>query len=70
MGELGFKKFQPPSGEPVFDYKNPEYLQQFLTQGGKIIPARVCRLSAKQQRRMVRAVKRARQIALLPNGSY
>lgn len=53
-----------------FDYKDVETLQGFLTPGGRIVAARVSRLNAKQQRQLAREVKRARQLALLPNGSF
>ncbi len=48
------------------DYKEPKKLYKFITDQGKIIPRRVTGLSAKQHRQLVRAIKRARQIALLP----
>lgn len=54
----------------VFDYKDVEMLSQFTSPGGKIVPARVSRLNAKQQRALASAVKRARQLALLPNGAF
>ncbi len=54
----------------VFDYKDVEMLSQFTSPGGKIVAARVSRLNAKQQRALAAAVKRARQLALLPNGAF
>lgn len=54
----------------VFDYRDVELLSQFTTPGGKIVASRVSRLNAKQQRLLARAVKRARQLALLPNGAF
>ncbi len=54
----------------VFDYKDVEMLSQFTTPGGKIVAERVSRLNAKQQRACARAVKQARQLALLPNGAF
>lgn len=69
--EQGFFKRRPrPSKDMVFDYKDVEMLSQFTTPGGKIVPARVSRLNAKQQRLLAAAVKRARQLALLPNGAF
>lgn len=50
----------------VIDYKHPEVLRRFLTDQGKILPRRITGTSAKNQRRLVREVKRARAIALLP----
>ncbi|MGZ3655697.1 MAG: 30S ribosomal protein S18 [Bdellovibrionota bacterium] len=54
----------------VFDYKDVEMLSQFTSPGGKIVAARVSRLNAKQQRALATAVKRSRQLALLPNGAF
>lgn len=52
--------------ELVFDYKNPQLLKNYITDRGKIVPARVSGLSARQQRQLTRAIKRARILALLP----
>jgi small subunit ribosomal protein S18 len=49
-----------------FDYKDPQQLRHFITDRGKIVPRRVTGLNAKQQRDLTRAIKRARNIALLP----
>ena len=69
--EQGFFKRRPrPSKDMVFDYRDVEMLSQFTTPGGKIVASRVSRLNAKQQRQLARAVKRARQLALLPNGAF
>ncbi len=48
------------------DYKDSKQLQRFLTDQGKIIPRRITGLSAKQHRELVRAIKRARHLAILP----
>ena len=48
------------------DYKDPEFLKKFLNEQGKILPRRITGTSLKYQRRVAQAVKRARQIALLP----
>lgn len=48
------------------DYKNVELLKNFMNDKGKISPARVTGLDAKIQRKIAKAIKRARQIALLP----
>lgn len=50
----------------VIDYKNPQLLKNFLTDRGKIVPARVSGLTARQQRQLTKAIKRARMLALLP----
>jgi small subunit ribosomal protein S18 len=61
---------RPPSftTEPdfIFDYKDAQRLKYFLTDRGKVVPRRISGLSAKQQRALTLAIKRARQIALLP----
>ncbi|MEA1987335.1 MAG: 30S ribosomal protein S18 [Candidatus Marinimicrobia bacterium] len=48
------------------DYKEYHDLKKFLNSQGKIIPRRVTGLCTKHQRQLVKAVKRARNIALLP----
>jgi small subunit ribosomal protein S18 len=49
-----------------FDYKDPQTLSYFISDRGKIVPRRVSGLSARQQRSLALAIKRARGIALLP----
>ncbi len=60
------KKSSPLSAGELVDYKDVRKLQRFLTERGKILPRRATGLTAKQQRQVARAIKRARQIALLP----
>ena len=48
------------------DYKDPDTLRRFVTERGKIIPRRIYGTCAKHQRQLTEAVKRARQLALLP----
>ncbi len=48
------------------DYKDPKTLRYFVTERGKIVPRRISGNCAKHQRELTQAVKRARQIALLP----
>ncbi len=50
----------------TIDYKDTELLKRFITANGKIIPRRVTGTSAKYQRMLATAIKRARQMALLP----
>lgn len=50
----------------LIDYKNPEILKRFITDRGKIIPRRISGATAKQQRNICQAVKRARYLSLLP----
>ena len=49
-----------------FDYKNINLLKQFITETGKIIPARVTGISASNQRKVTRYIKIARFLALIP----
>ena len=51
------------------DYKNTDFLNNFITERGKIIPRRVNGNCAKHQRQLSVALKRARRIALLPYAS-
>lgn len=48
------------------DYRNERLLRKFVTERGKILPRRITGVSALYQRRVTRAVKRARHLALLP----
>ena len=50
----------------VVDYKDTELLKRFISERGKILPRRVTGTSAKNQRKVVNAIKRARVMALLP----
>jgi len=50
----------------VIDYKDPKLLRSFLSETGKILPRRITGNTAKQQREVAVAVKRARHLALLP----
>lgn len=52
--------------DEIADYKDPARLKKFLTERGKILPRRITGLSAKQQRQIALAIKRARHLALLP----
>lgn len=48
------------------DYKDIDLLKKFISERGKILPRRVTGTSAKYQRALTIAIKRARQVALLP----
>jgi len=48
------------------DYKNPQILRSFITDRGKMIPRRISGASARQQRVISTAIRRARMLALLP----
>ena len=49
-----------------FDYKNTDLLKQFITETGKIMPARVTGITASTPRKVTKSVKIARFLALLP----
>ena len=53
-------------GIQEIDYKDINLLKEYITETGKIMPARVTGTSAKFQRQLTRAIKRARHLALLP----
>lgn len=54
-------------GEVVkFDYKDPSTLGRFVSELGRILPRARTGLTAKEQKQLARAVKRARMIALMP----
>ena len=60
-----FKK----SGIKYIDYKDPDFLIQFLNDHGKILPRRITGTSQKYQKKVKQAIKRARHLALLPFAS-
>ncbi|MCE2423717.1 MAG: 30S ribosomal protein S18 [Pseudomonadales bacterium] len=53
-------------GIKEIDYKDLDLLKQYITETGKIVPSRITGTSAKYQRQLATAVKRARYLALLP----
>ena len=62
------RKTCPFSGPnaPKIDYMDVKLLQRFLSERGKIVPSRITAVSAKRQRELAQAIKRARHLALLP----
>ena len=62
------RKSCPFSGPnaPAIDYKDVRLLSRFLSERGKIVPSRITAVSAKKQRELATAIKRARFLALLP----
>ena len=68
--KLFFRKRKgcPLSGpdNPEIDYKNPELLKKFISEGGRMLPSRITNVCAKRQRKLKKAIKRSRDIALLP----
>ena len=53
-------------GVKEIDYKDVNMLKAYITETGKIVPSRVTGTSAKYQRQLATAIKRARFLALLP----
>ena len=51
---------------PKIDYKDVRLLQRYVSERGKIVPSRITAVSAKRQRELARAIKRARFLGLLP----
>ena len=66
--EIKVKKFCRFTRDNIkyIDYKDVKLLQRYVTEQGKIIPKRITGTSAKYQRQLALAVKRARHMALLP----
>ncbi len=62
------RKSCPFSGDnaPKIDYQDIKLLLRFVSERGKIVPSRITAVSAKKQRELARAIKRARFVALLP----
>ena len=62
------RKTCPFSGPnaPKIDYKDVRLLQRYISERGKIVPSRITAVSAKKQRELAQAIKRARFLALLP----
>lgn len=53
-------------GAPRIDYKDVKMLSRYVSERGKIMPRRITAVSAKKQRELAEAIKRARVLALLP----
>ncbi len=60
------KRLSPIKPDEPIDYKDVDLLRKFITERGKILPRRITGLTAKQQRDLTLAIKRARLVALLP----
>lgn len=65
---FGRKKFCRFTADGVkqIDYKDMDTLKSYITETGKIVPSRITGTSAKYQRQLSNAIKRARYLALLP----
>ncbi|MBW4699372.1 MAG: 30S ribosomal protein S18 [Aphanocapsa lilacina HA4352-LM1] len=68
MTSFGYrgKRVSPVPPKDKIDYKEVDLLRKFITERGKILPRRITGLTAKQQRDLTVAIKRARLLALLP----
>lgn len=51
---------------PKIDYKDVRLLSRFISERGKIVPRRITAVSSKKQRVLAQAIKRARNLALIP----
>jgi len=62
------RKVDPFSGAkaPKIDYKDVKMLQRYVSEKGKIVPSRITAVNVKNQRKLAKAIKRARILALLP----
>jgi|SRR5438045_2423709 small subunit ribosomal protein S18 len=65
-GGTGRRKLLSQEIVDKVDYKNPQILRSFITDRGKMIPRRISGASARQQRVISTAIRRARMLALLP----
>ncbi len=54
------------NGASVIDYKDPDLLGKFISEGGRMLPSRITNVSAKHQRALKKAIKHSRTLALLP----
>jgi len=62
-----FQRRRPRQLVPDYvDWKDVDYLRRFVPERGKIMPRRISGVTAKDQRRIAKAIKRARTMALLP----
>ena len=60
------KKISPININQKIDYKDIDLLSLFLTEQGKILPRRATGVTVQQQRKLTKAIKRARILSLLP----
>lgn len=67
MGPRRYQRRRQRQAIPAYvDWKDVDFLRRFVPERGKIMPRRISGISAKDQRRLARAIKRARAMALLP----
>ena len=60
------QKFSIIGPNQNIDYKDIDLLKLFITEQGKILPRRATGITVQQQRRIAKAIKRARMLSLLP----
>ena len=62
------RKTCPFTGDkaPTIDYKDVKLLQRYVSERGKMVPSRITAVSAKKQRELAKAIKRARILGLIP----
>jgi small subunit ribosomal protein S18 len=65
-GQLRRDPFKERGIDSFIDFRDVKLLTRFLNEQGKILPARITGATAKMQRKLTTAVKRARHLALLP----
>ena len=65
--DIKFFKPCPLSGKnaPILDYKNIKLLKKYISESGRILPSRITSVSQNKQKKLSRAIKRARLLALL-----
>ena len=65
----GIKFFRPcplsRKDAPLIDYKNIKLLKKYISESGRILPSRITSVSQNKQKKLSRAIKRARLLALL-----
>ena len=65
----GIKFFRPcplsRKDAPLVDYKNIKLLKKYISESGRILPSRITSVSQNKQKKLSRAIKRARLLALL-----
>ena len=65
----GIKFFRPCplsiKNAPLVDYKNVKILKKYISESGRILPSRITSVSEKKQKKLSRAIKRARLLALI-----
>ncbi len=63
---FGRRRPNPLGAARTVDFKDVTLLKHFITERGRIIPRRITGVTAQQQRQVAQAIKRARQLGLLP----